>query len=241
MATSRSCLHRRTTSAGRARRGCLPSDGDGSGPGPAHLRREHGAGGSGAWAPKTSKGSSTKASRHSRPKKMELLRRHRRGRRSSSGRAWSEGHRRRGCRPRTGTTKTIRRRLRPPPKVPLPLMTMGHRSLKSRCLRGPAVSAWRKASDRRTSRVDPLRPTTLGLTPWVVVSMSDESWQSRSREVMAGDRRRSRATDGGEGRNIPLVQRSSRTNKSNEASWRTTEMMEMRFFSSDLAARNTRC
>lgn len=163
---------------------------------------------------------------------MELHRRHRRGRRSSSGRAWSEGHRRRGCRPRTGTTKTIRRRLRPP-KVPLPLMTMEHRSLKSRCLRGPAVSAWRKASDRRTSRVDPLRPTTLGLTPWVVVSMSDESWQSRSLEVMAGgscDRRRSRATDGGEGRNIPLVQRSSRTNKSNEASWRTTEMMEMRFF-----------
>jgi hypothetical protein len=165
MATSRSCLHRRTTSAGQARRGCLPSDEDGPGPGPALLRRERGAGGSGAWAPKTSKGSSTKASRRSKPTK-KLLRRHRRGRRSSSGRAWSEGHRRRGCRPRTGTTKTIRRRLRPP-KVPLPLMmTMVHRSLKPRCLRDPGVSAWRKASDRRTSRVvDPLRPTTFGLSP----------------------------------------------------------------------------
>jgi hypothetical protein len=104
--TSRSCLHRRMTSAGRARHGSLPR-GD-----VARLLPEREEGGSDAAPTKmSSELDATRLIGHRLWPRMPL-----RGRRSWSDRASSEGRRRRGYRLRTETTKTIRhRRLRPSP------------------------------------------------------------------------------------------------------------------------------
>jgi hypothetical protein len=205
--TCRSCLHRRTTSAGLARRG-FPSDGDGSGPGLLRPGRE--AGDSGASVPRMS--NAKMASHRSKPKHCH--RRRQRGRRSSSGRASSEGRRRRGYRPRTGTTKTIRHRRLRLPSAPLPSLMLRH-SVKS-SLRDSAASAWWTASDRSRACGGCFDETCPNLSSRIsslggfVRSMDDEScqslWMKKDLGLTAIDER-SRATDGGEGRNIPLVQR----------------------------------